>query len=83
MATTLEMIHEDLEVLKREIAEIKKAIFLEPELREEIIAKVQEARKRMKNEYVTHEEVMSEFASELPSATPRIFVRFAHEYGVE
>lgn len=61
MVTTLEMIHEDLEAIKREIAEIKKAILLEPELREEIIAQVQEARKRMKTEYVTHEEVMSEF----------------------
>lgn len=64
MAVTLEMLHEDLEALKREIAEIKKAIFLEPELREEIIARVEEARKRMKTEYVTHEAMMSEFGVE-------------------
>ncbi|MDI6917310.1 MAG: hypothetical protein QMC80_05885 [Thermoplasmatales archaeon] len=61
MAVTLEMIHEDLEMLKREIAEMKKIIFSEPELREEIISRVKEARERMKTEYVTHEEMMNEF----------------------
>jgi len=64
MAVTLEMIHEDLELLKRETAEMKKIIFSEPELREEIISRVKEARERMKTEYVTHDEVMSEFGVE-------------------
>ena len=64
MEVTLEMIHEDLEILKREIVEMKKVIFSEPELREEIIDRVREARERMKTEYVTHEEMMNEFGVE-------------------
>jgi len=40
-------IHEDLESLKRDMAEIKDVIRLEPEFREEVIKQVQEARERM------------------------------------
>lgn len=63
MATdVLVKIHEDLEILKQDMAEIKEIIRLEPELREEVIEQVQEARKRIaKGQFVSNEEVLKEF----------------------
>jgi hypothetical protein len=61
-AEVLNKIHEDLEILKNDMAEIKEIIKLEPELKEEIIEQVKEARKRIaKGEFVTNEEVLKEF----------------------
>ena len=61
-ALILNKIHEDLESLKRDITEIKVAINLEPELKEEIKQQVNAARKRIsKGEFISNEEVMSEF----------------------
>jgi len=57
---SIEMLHEDLEVLKRDVAALK-ALFLEPKLKSEIIEKVIEARQRMKTIYVTNDEIKKEF----------------------
>ncbi|MBI2138725.1 hypothetical protein HYU13_04000, partial [Candidatus Woesearchaeota archaeon] len=40
-------IHEDLEMLKRDVASIKSAIYLEHKLTEEVKLKVREARERI------------------------------------
>jgi len=58
----LNKIHEDLEILKRDMAEIKGIFKLEPELREEVKAQVEEARERIaKGQFVRNEEILSEF----------------------
>lgn len=61
-ADVLNKIYEDLELLKRDIAEIKEVIRLEPELREEVIKQVQEARERIaKGQFVTNGDILKEF----------------------
>ena len=61
----LNKIHEDLELLKRDVNQIKIAINLEPELRDEIKERVKEARARIaKGEFVSNEEVLKEFELE-------------------
>ncbi len=63
-ADVLNKIHEDLELLKRDMAEIKEVIRIEPELREEVIEQVQEARKRIvKGQFVSNEEILKEFGA--------------------
>ncbi len=57
---SIEMLHEDMESLKRDVAALK-ALFLEPKLKKEIIEKVIEARQRMKTTYVTNDEMKKEF----------------------
>jgi len=58
----LEKIHEDLKFLKREVSEIRLSIRLEPEIREEVIAQVEEARKRIaKGTFVKNEDILKEF----------------------
>ncbi|HLC97736.1 MAG TPA: hypothetical protein VJC21_03065 [Candidatus Nanoarchaeia archaeon] len=58
----LSKIHEDLELLKREMMEIKQLIRFEPELRTEIIGRVQEARQRLaKGEFVSNAAILNEF----------------------
>ena len=58
----LNKIHEDLELIKRDMAEIKEVIRLEPELREEVIEQVQEARERIaKGQFVSNEDILKEF----------------------
>ncbi|MBS3123124.1 hypothetical protein J4437_00655 [Candidatus Woesearchaeota archaeon] len=58
----LTKIHEDLEILKVDIAEIKKVIKLQPELREEVIEQVKEARKRIaKGQGVSNNDILKEF----------------------
>jgi len=60
--TVLNRIHEDLELLKRDMAEIKEMISLEPELREEVIEQVQEARKRIsKGQFIRNKDILKEF----------------------
>ena len=60
MTDVLLKIHEDLEVLKRDMAEIKEMI--KPKLRAETIYQVKEARKRVaKGEYVSNEDILKEF----------------------
>ncbi len=63
--TVLNKIHEDLELLKREVLEIKTAISLEPELRTRVKRQVEEARKRMAaGEFVSNKDVLKEFGLE-------------------
>ena len=58
-------IKNDLELLKKAVAEIKVAINLEPELKEEIKQQINEARKRMeKGEFISNEEILKEFSIE-------------------
>jgi hypothetical protein len=58
----LTKIHEDLEILKHDMAEIKEVIKLEPELREEVIEQVKEARERIaKGQFVSNEDILKEF----------------------
>jgi hypothetical protein len=57
---SIEMIHEDLEILKRDFAELK-TLLLEPKIRKEILKTIKEARKRMKTNYVTNESLKKEF----------------------
>ena len=42
--------------------EIKELLLHEPELREEVIEQIKQARKEIKTKFVTHEEMMKEFA---------------------
>lgn len=56
----MEMLHEDLESLKRDFAAIR-ALLLEPKLKKEIVTRVKEARKRMKYAYVSNEDMRKEF----------------------
>ena len=61
----LTKIHEDLELLKKDVAEIKQVIWIEPELREEVKQKVLEARERMANgKFVRNEDMLKEFGVE-------------------
>jgi len=61
----LNKIHDDLEILKHDMAEIKQMIKLEPELKEEIKKQVEEARARIaKGEFVSNEDILKEFEAE-------------------
>ena len=50
-------IHEDLEILKRDISVIKHILLEEGELTEEAIKRLEEARKTPKEDYISHEEL--------------------------
>lgn len=64
-ATVLDKIHEDLELLKQDMAELKDLISLQPELRAEVIAQVKEARKRIsKGQFTRNKDVLEEFGLE-------------------
>ena len=55
-------IYEDLELLKRDVAEIREVINLEPELRKEIRLQVQLARERItKGQFVKNKDILKEF----------------------
>lgn len=61
----LAKIHEDLEILKEDMAEIKTIIKLEPELRDNVISQVAEARERIsQGRFVSNKEVLKEFGIE-------------------
>ncbi len=63
-ADVLNKIHEDLELLKRDMAEIKEVIRLEPELRKEVIQQVEEARERIaKGQFVSNDAILKEFGA--------------------
>jgi len=49
--------HEDMEVLKRDIALIKHILIEERELTEEAVKSLEEARKTPKKDYISHEEL--------------------------
>ena len=60
--TVLNRIHEDLELLTRDMAGIKEIISLEPELLEEVIEQVNEARKRIsKGQFIRNKDILKEF----------------------
>ncbi len=56
----LYVIHEDLIRLTKEIRELKK-LFKNPELGEDTIARIKMARARIKEKYVSHDEMLKEF----------------------
>ena len=62
MQTTLEQLHKEVAEVKQEIHEIKELLLREPEIREEVIEQIKQARKEIKTKFVTHEEMMKEFA---------------------
>ncbi len=62
MQTTLEQLHKEVAEVKREVHEIRELLIQEPELREEVIEQIKQARKKIKTKFVTHEEMMKEFA---------------------
>ena len=62
MQTTLEQLHREVAEVKQEIHEIKELLLHEPELREEVIEQIKQARKEIKTKSVTHEEIMRKFA---------------------
>ena len=62
MQTTLEQLHKEVSEVKKDVHEIKELLLHEPELREEVIEQIKQARKEIKTKFVTHEEMMKEFA---------------------
>ena len=61
----LSKIHDDLELLKRDMAQIKEIITLRPQLRKEVINQVNEARKRVaKGTFVRNKDLLKEFELE-------------------
>ena len=56
---TIQMIHEDLELIKRDVAELK-ALFSQP-LKPDVVKKIGEARQRMKKTAISHEDLKKEF----------------------
>lgn len=61
----LNKIHEDLELLKKDMAEIKEVIRFEPAVREEIKLQVKQARERIaKGEFVSNKDILKEFELE-------------------
>lgn len=57
----MKTIHEELAELREEITELKELLTSEPELKEEVIMRINEARERVKKSYVAHEKVTREF----------------------
>lgn len=62
MQTTLEQLHKEVADVKREVHEIRELLLNQPELREEVIEQIKQARKEIKTKFVAHEEMMKEFA---------------------
>ena len=57
----LETIHRDIAGLKKEIHELRIILVQGPELREDIAGRVNEARQRIKTDFVAHEQMKREF----------------------
>ena len=57
----MKTIHEELAELREEITELDELLTSEPELKEEVIMRINEARERVKKSYVAHEKVTREF----------------------
>ncbi len=62
MQTELEQLQVEVAEVKREVHEIKELLLRQPELREEVIEQIKQARKEIKTKSVTHEEMMKKFA---------------------
>ena len=61
-AEILIKIHNDLEILKQDISEIKQVMNLEPKLKKEVIEQVKNARERIsKGQFVSNEKILEEF----------------------
>jgi hypothetical protein len=59
---SLKTIHNDMELLKKAVAEIKIAINLEPRLEEKVKQQVQKARERIsRGVFISNEEMLKEF----------------------
>jgi hypothetical protein len=58
---SLKTIYKELAELRGEITELKELLITEPALRKDAIRKINEARERVKVDYVPHEKVMREF----------------------
>jgi len=56
----LSVIHKDLIGLTKEVRELK-SLLKEPELREDVIVRINRARTRIKKEQVSHDEMLKEF----------------------
>jgi hypothetical protein len=56
----LSVIHKDLIGLTKEVRELK-SLLKEPELREDVIVRINRARTRIKKEHVSHDEMLKEF----------------------
>ncbi len=56
----LSVIHKDLIGLTKEVRELK-SLLKEPELREDVIVRINWARTRIKKEQVSHDEMLKEF----------------------
>jgi len=54
-STVLEHMHDDIEILKRDIAVIKHVLIEEGQLTKETELELEEARKTPKNKYISHE----------------------------
>ena len=59
---TLEVIHEDILNLKREIDDLKNLMKEDFELSDSLITDMKESRKRSKKEFISHEEMRKEFS---------------------
>jgi len=62
MQQTMEMLYRDVEEIKKEVHEIREILTSEPELREDVVERLEQARKEIKTNFITHEEMMKEFA---------------------
>ena len=62
MQTTLEQLHKEVANVKREVHEIRELLLQEPELREGVTEQIKQARKEIKTKFVSHEQMMKEFA---------------------
>ncbi len=62
MQTTLEQLYEEVSEVRKEVHEIKELLLREPELRDEVVEQIKQARKEIKTKFVAHEEIMKEFA---------------------
>ena len=62
MQTTLEQLHREVAEVKRGVHEIRELLLNQPELREDVIEQIKQARKEIKTNFVSHEEMMKEFA---------------------
>ncbi len=62
MQPTMEVLYRDVEEIKKEVHEIREILFSEPELREDVVDRLEQARKEIKTNFITHEEMMKEFA---------------------
>lgn len=59
--TTLDRLQKEVADLKKEVYNIKQMIVMKPELSEETIAEIEAARKEMKIEWLSHQDMIKEF----------------------